>query len=128
MRGEMTDQGVDQRAPSILYQDWKDPIQQAQDVDQLLKLVRAYMNCWKPEDLRSLPWDLASLAVANTEAIVARAVIASRFELKFVGREPEYKLLRELSLTFAAAANRLRYLQSSSPYLTDSTFFQGRPE
>ena len=124
----MTEQEVRRRAPSILYDDWKGAIQVALDVDQLVKLMRTYMQGWKPEDLRFLPWDLASLAIANAESIVARAVMASQAELKRTGSEHEYRLLRELSLTFAAAANRLRYLQSSSTYLTDSTFFQTRTE
>ena|SRR5689334_17576680 len=120
----MTEQQVKRKAPSILYEDWKDAIQAAQDVDMLVKLMRSYMKAWTPEDLRDLPWDLAALAIPNSEAIVARAVTASQSELKFTGSRREYALLRELSLTFAGAANRLRYLQSTSRYLTDSSHFQ----
>ena len=105
--------------PSIRYQDWKGPIQLATDVDQLVKLVRTYMTGWKPEQLKFLPWDLAAVAVSGSEAIVARAVLASQLELKFQGAPADYALLREMSLTFAAAANRLRYLQSTSKYVRE---------
>ena len=105
--------------PSIRYQDWKGPIQVATDVDQLVKLMRAYMANWKPEQLKFLPWDLAAVAVASSESIVARAVLLSQLELKFQGVPADYQILREMSLTFAAAANRLRYLQSTSKHVRE---------
>ena len=105
------------RARTIRFEEWKGEIQGAVDVDQLVMLIRAYMATWQPEQLKFLPWDLAATAVANSEAIVARAVMASRLELRFQGGEAEYRLLREMSLTFSAAANRLRYLQSTSRYV-----------
>ena len=123
-----TQQTIDQDAPSILYEDWKAAIQIAQDIDELVKLMRAYMGGWRHEDLELLPCDLASIAIPSPEAIVARAVIASQLELKFRGVEREHNVLKQLSLTFAAAANRLRYLQSSSQYLTNSTCFQSRSQ
>jgi len=98
------------RVESIQFDDWRARIQMATDVDQLMRVVRAYLAAWRPEQLRQLPWDLAATALCNSEDIVSRAVIASRLELKL--NASEHGPLREMSLTLAAAATRLRYLNS----------------
>lgn len=98
--------------PTILFEDWKNRIQMAADVDQLVRVVRAYLRTWKPEELGHLPYDLAAVALMDSEDIVARAVMASRAELKFNGTAVEYAFLREMTLTLVAAGTRLRFLKS----------------
>ena len=100
------------RPQSIRYEDWKGPIQMAMDLDQLVAVVRAYMAAWRHEDLRLLPLEISATALPNSEAIVARAVMASQAELKWSGDADAYKVLREMALTLGAAAARLRYLHS----------------
>src|SRR5689334_2524039 len=98
-------------AKSIAFEDWQQRIQMSTDVDELTRLIRAYLRCWTPEQLSSLPWDLAATALCDAEDIVARAVIASRFELKFEGSDEKRRLLRHMALVMAAAATRLRFLK-----------------
>jgi hypothetical protein len=97
---------------TIQFDDWKGAVQTAKDLDDLVRIVRAYLATWKAEELQRLPTDIAACALMSSEDIFARAVMAARAELKFAGPEHEYKLLREMSLTLSAAANRLRHLQA----------------
>jgi hypothetical protein len=98
-------------AKSIEFKDWAREIQRATDLDELVHVVRAYLACWSPDQLRGLPLDVGANALAESEDIVARAVIASQAELKYSGKPEDYALLREMALTFVAAACRLRYLK-----------------
>jgi len=100
------------RPQSIRYEDWKGPIQTAMDLDQLVAIVRAYFAAWRHEDLRLLPLDVSATALPNSEAIVARAVMASQAELMWKGDEAAYKLVREMALTLGAASVRLRHLHA----------------
>jgi hypothetical protein len=100
------------RVESIQFDDWKGALQTARDLDDLVRIVRAYLATWKAEDLLRLPTDVAACALMSSDDIFARAVMAGRAELKFTGPEHEYQLLREMSLTLSAAANRLRHLQA----------------
>jgi hypothetical protein len=114
----MTDAGLASgTAPTIRYREWQGAIDAATDVDQLVKLIRAYMAAWTPDQLNLLPWDLSKARIERIEAIVAHAVILSRVELKFQGNKVEHDLLTQMTLTFSAEANRLRRLQSTSKYL-----------
>lgn len=99
-------------ASSILFDDWKGRLQMAMDVDAVMRLVRFYLGNWTPEQLGHLPLLLASPILPDSEALVARAVIASRAELMFDGPKVAHALLREMALTLAVAASRLRYLRS----------------
>lgn len=94
----------------IAYEDWKTPIQTATDLDQLVAIVRAYLAQWRPAELRWLPVDLAATALSSSEDIAARAVLAAQAELKMHRDDPRWVLLREMTLTLTAAANRLRLL------------------
>jgi hypothetical protein len=100
------------RPQSIRYEEWKGPIQMAMDLDQLVGVVRAYLATWSFEELRFLPEEMSATALPNSEAIVARAVLASQAELKWKGDDAAYKLLKEMALTLGAASARLRYLHS----------------
>lgn len=97
---------------SINFRDWQLRIQKAPDKPELLELIREYLAGWQPAELKMLPIDVASTAIERSEDIVARAVIATREELQYQGGEHGHRLLREMALTFGAAANRLRYLQA----------------
>jgi|SRR5688572_20884851 hypothetical protein len=96
----------------VRFEAWQHEIDHAADIDQLLQAVRAYLAAWPAEALALLPIDLAATALPDTDAIYARAFLASRAELAHTGQEPGYPLLRELALTLAAAAARLRTLES----------------
>jgi len=100
------------RSGSILFDDWKGRIQMASDIDDIVHLMRAYLQGWAPEQLAHLPLVLASPNLDGSDTLVARAVIASRAELLFQGPPVAHALLREMALTLAAAASRLRYLRS----------------
>ena len=98
---------------SIAFEDWRGRIEAAPDVDHLVRLVRAYLRAWPPEQLRQLPYDLAATALHESDDILSRALLASLAELKGAGSVAEYRVLREMALTFAAAATRLRLLRSA---------------
>ena len=101
-----------QGSSGIHFEAWQDEIARAANVDQLLQAVRRYLSAWSPEALALLPSDLAAPALPDTEAIYARAYIASRAELVLKGDEPGYIPLREMALTLAAAATRLLSLEA----------------
>lgn len=114
MGAQQSIETIASRAPaqSILFDDWKARMQMACDVDDVMRLVRAYLANWTPEQLGHMPVLLASPALPDSETLVARAVIASRAELMFDGPKVAHALLREMALTLAVAASRLRYLRS----------------
>jgi hypothetical protein len=95
---------------TVRYADWKGPIQMATDLDQLVRIVRAYLAGWRAEQLAVLPLTVGSTALSGSEDIAARAVLAAHAELKAHPTAPEGQLLREMALTMGAAASRLRYL------------------
>ena len=97
---------------SIVFDEWKGRIETAPDVEQLVSLVRAYLCAWRPEQLSHLPYDLAAVALHESDDILYRALLASRAELIGGVGAAEYAVLREMALTFAAAATRLRLLRS----------------
>lgn len=98
---------------SIAFDEWRGRIDAAPDVDQLVWVVRAYLRAWQPDQLSRLPCDLAAVALHESDDILSRALLASRAELMGAGTLAEYAVLREMALTFAAAATRLRLLRSS---------------
>jgi hypothetical protein len=100
----------DSPVASVRYSDWKGQIQMATELDQLVRIVRADLASWRPEQLRELPLVVGSTALASSEEIAARAVLAAHAELKAHPTSPDGQLLREMSLTMGAAASRLRYL------------------
>ena len=101
-----------QDSPTIRFEAWQSHIERATSVDQLMTTMRQYLGAWTPETLMLLPSDLAATALPDTEAIYARAYIASRLELSLTGNEPAYNPLKEMALALAAAATRLRALQA----------------
>jgi hypothetical protein len=103
----------DNGAPSVRFGAWRAEIEQSASVDQLMRTVRRYLAAWPPEALALLPADLAAPALADSESIHARAYLASRAELALTGREAGYAPLREMALTLASAATRLRGLEAT---------------
>jgi hypothetical protein len=101
-----------QIAGSIRFQDWKGPLQMAGDIDAVVRLAKSYYCTWTPEQLEKLPFVVTACPPVSCDAIVECAVLASRAELKFDGTPDHHNLLREMALTMAAAATRLRFLRS----------------
>ena len=97
-------------APAVLFDEWKARIQAARTPEQIVAVVREYLASWPREQLDQLPWLLSTPVVPDCEAIIARAVVATRAELQFEGPESQRRLLREMAWTLAAAATRLRFL------------------
>ena len=97
-------------AASVRYAEWKGQIQMAMDLDQLVRIVRAYLSAWRQDQLAILPRAVGSVPLSGSEDIAARAVLAAHAELKAHPTSPDGQLLREMSLTMGAAASRLRYL------------------
>ena len=95
---------------SIRFEDWRGAIQLATRPDELVRLAQAYCNAWSREQLEQLPWMLMADPIEDADSLVNTAVIASRAELKFDGSATQHRLLREMALTLAAAASRLRAL------------------
>jgi hypothetical protein len=99
------------RRPSICFEHWRFSIQTAMDLDQLMLVVGAYMSSWSREELLMLPLSLAS-PIGGSEQLMDRAVDASRAEVQYQGEAEKYPYLRQMALTLAFAASRLRYLQA----------------
>ncbi len=97
---------------TVRYDEWRDQILMAADEGELLRVVRAYLAAWRPQQLNHLPYDLAAIALMDSEDIVSRALLASREELKSDGSGERYHYLREMALTLACAANRLRFIRA----------------
>ena len=96
----------------IAYEAWRTDSDAATDVDQLGKVMRRYLACWRQEELNLLPTDLAATALAGREALYARSVMSSRAELAFRGDAESHRVLREMALTLNAAASRLSFLEA----------------
>ena len=96
--------------PGVLFDEWKPRIQGAATPEQIVTIVREYIASWPKEDLDQLPWMLSAPVLPDCEAIIARAVVATRAELQFDGPEPQHRLMREMAWTLAAAATRVRFL------------------
>src|SRR5689334_1277516 len=97
-------------APTVHFDDWKGRIQAASTPEQVVAIVREYVGTWPREQLDQLPWLLSAPVVEDFDAIIARAVIATRAELQFEGPASQHRLLREMAWTLAAAATRVRFL------------------
>ena len=96
----------------IAYEAWREEIDAATDVDQVVKVMRRYLVSWKPAELHLLPTDLAATALTGRDAIFARSVMASRAELAYRGEAVAHAALREMARTFGAAAARLSFLEA----------------
>lgn len=97
---------------SVLYRDWKGPIQMSMDFDELVKVVQKYLATWQAEQLGALPGEVSTAPLRSSDAVFARAVAASQAELKCPEDSVAHALLREMALTLSAASARLRHLQS----------------
>ena len=96
----------------IAFDEWKLEILGCRDVDEVMRVIRAYLIGWKPEELSALPKDIASSAIESSDDLMVRALTASRAEVFFNPNARSY-LLREMALTLAAAATRIRMLRAT---------------
>lgn len=97
--------------PAVAFEKWRFSIQTAADPNQLMLVVAAYLSGWDREEVSRLPAGVAA-PIQSTVELMSRAVDLSRLELNFEGAKGDHALLRDLSLTIAFAASRMRYLQS----------------
>jgi hypothetical protein len=81
------------------------------DYPALMLVLSAYLSGWRPEDMAHVPPGSTN-PITSVPELMSRAVDLSRADAHFKGRPDDYPYLRELSLTVAFAANRMRYLQS----------------
>lgn len=91
---------------SIHFKEWQARIEMAPDLDYLVDVVRRYLEQWTCEDLRELPLDVAATALASSEDLMPRAVMANREELGRRGDERRDYLLRQMTLMYTSAAIR----------------------
>jgi len=117
IEGPTTPSYLDSLATSVEFRSWQGRIQTAVDADDLMRVMRAYLAVWTPEQLRHIPFDLASVAIPDAEALISRAVMTSRAELLYKGTEVEAWLLRQMALTLSAAATRLRFIHGFRDFL-----------
>jgi hypothetical protein len=117
IQGPTTPAYLQPLAQSVDFKHWQGRIQLAADVDELMRIVRAYLGAWKPHQLRHVPWDLAATALPSCDALVSRAVMTSHADLKCTGTDMERWLLRQMALTLSAASTRLRFLEGFNQYL-----------
>lgn len=116
------------------FEEWRERIETAPDIEHLLSVLRGYLVTWTPEALSALPTDLAATAIPAREAIYARAFMASQAELAMKGEDPRHPALREMALALAAAATRLQALESYGSVAkvkaanVAATGIRGRPE
>jgi hypothetical protein len=96
---------------TIAFDTWRFSIQTAMDLDQLMLVVSGYLSGWSGDALRQLPIFLTG-PITSSEELMARAVAANRAEIQYDGPPEKYPYLREMALTLAFAASRLRYLQA----------------
>jgi hypothetical protein len=97
--------------PAVTFEKWRFSIQTAADPNQLMLVVAGYLSGWDQEELSRLPAGAAA-PIRSTAELMSRAVDLSRLELNFEGAKSDQALFRDLSLTIAVAASRMRYLQS----------------
>src|SRR5688572_30396746 len=91
---------------SILYADWQAHIEMAPDLDELMRVMRAYLAQWTPAALRELPLDLSVTALSSSDELLDRDVIANRADLELTKEGWLNPLLAEIALAYAAAAVR----------------------
>ena len=99
------------------FAEWKHDIVHATDIEGVMRAIRAYLSSLSADDLASLPPDVTAPILEGPQDVITRAVIAVRAEIT-APAEADTRLLREMSLAFAAAATRLRYLMAANPRRT----------
>jgi hypothetical protein len=96
---------------TISFDRWRYSIQTSMDYPALMLVLAAYLSGWRSEEAAHVPAGFAD-PITSVSELMARAVDLSRADAHFNGRAEDYPYLRELSLTVAFAANRMRYLQA----------------
>lgn len=104
---------METRLAATAFDRWKHLIAAAADYDALHRLMVEYLAEWSKRDLALLPEELANPVLHGMEEIVERALVATHAELQRSDDGEASRLLREMALTFSAAAVRLRRLQAS---------------
>ena len=112
----MRDQGlsiVAEQPRGIAFDEWRGEVALAKNVGEVMSVVRAYFQAWKPEELNIVRKDVGGLFVETAGDLIAAAVLANRAEAK-AQSSAEASLLREMSLMLAASATRIRRLAGAA--------------
>lgn len=98
---------------SIAFDDWRLAIEGAENVARLLRVVHLYLEAWPADRRALLPYGLGAAEIPDADALAERAHLATQIRRQFFGTTEQYLLLRDMSLTLAAALARLRQLKSA---------------
>ena len=85
-------------------------IQAAATQEQVIAVVREYLGSLTPSEAAMLPVGLTSLGVSHVEEVVQSALQIVHREMLSVLDAPEATILKEASLVFSTAAQRLAML------------------
>jgi hypothetical protein len=85
-------------------------IQAATTETQVVALIREYLSSLSAAEVALLPAGLTSLGISHVEEVVQSALQLVHREMLSVLDEPESAFLREASLIFSCAAQRLAAL------------------
>ena len=94
---------------------WSTSVTVARTDAELLALLREYLAAFGVEARRPLPAECHDLELHDVEAISTHALTLARCDLFLEADAPSRELLRQMSLTFAAAQARLRAIRSLLP-------------
>ena len=87
---------------------WRPRVDATRSEGELLQVVRDYLDAWLPSELSQLPEICQNCRPSSVEELTHYAVDFKRAEFTFAGSPEAQELLREMSQTFAHAAERLR--------------------
>ena len=105
----------------VAYGEWSLRIREAHSVRDVMGTLRDYLSAWTVEQISLLPYDIGARTLIDPEHVAVRALLASQIELRTPPQDEAYPFIREMSLVLAAAAARIRYLQTlASVSLADS--------
>jgi hypothetical protein len=99
------------RPSPISFEKWKNPVQRAASVDELMLVVAAYLSAWPIEELLRIPPSLVA-PIRSSDELAARAVDLNHAEIDFRGNSEGQHALGELAMVVSTAAARLAFLQS----------------
>ena len=85
-------------------------LQAATSEEQVVALVRGYLGSLSPAEAALLPTGLTALSVSHVEEVVHSALQLVHREMVAVFDAPETLVLKEASLVFTTAAQRLAAL------------------
>ena len=101
----------------LRHQRWIPLLQEAHTHEEVLRVMRSYVDTLLPSDRQMLPESCGPLELSTPEALAETSFNLIRCDLVFHGEETARLLLREVALTFGAATRRLVEIGLPSPTL-----------